>query len=176
MMGQSEEKKSNKNPRRIRFNLVDLVLIIAVLACVTGVYLRYNVSEQFGVNHELNTFTLSFEINNIRYTSADAFPEGDAFYLKSPDKLLGTLLSIDSTSPTEVVYTDDKGNYKTAYYPEDTRIDLTGRLQTTGIMTESGFLLDGNTFLAPGQTYAVQTPRIDISVTITAIEEAEAAS
>lgn len=175
-MGQNEEKKTVTPSRRVRFNLIDLVLIIAVLACLTGVYLRYNVSEQFGVNHELSTFVLSFEIKNIRYTSADAFPEGDSFYLNKQDKLLGTVLAIDSTSPTEVVYTDDKGNYKTAYYPEDTRIDLTGRLQATGIMTDSGFLLDGNTFLAPGQTYAVQTPRIDVSVTITAIEETETVS
>ncbi len=167
------DNKTPKNAARIRFNLVDLVLIIAVLACLVGVYLRYNISEEFGVKHELEDYVLSFEIKNIRYTSADAFPEGDALYLDGKDTVLGTILGIDSTSPSEVIYTDSKGDYKTIYYPEDSRIDLTGRLLSRGDMTERGYMLGGNTYLAPGQTYYVETPRINVSVTITKITPSE---
>ena len=170
------ENKQQKNAARVRFNLVDLVLIIAVLACLVGVYLRYSAGDEFGVKHELDQYVLSFEINNIRYTSADAFTEGDKVYLDGKETVLGTILAIDSTSPSEVIYTDDKGDYKMVYYPEDTRIDLTGRLLSIGVMSERGYLLGGNTYLAPGQTYYVETPRINVSVTITDIEPAEKAS
>ena len=170
------ENKQQKNAARVHFNLVDLVLIIAVLACLVGVYLRYSAGDDFGVNHELEQYVLSFEINNIRYTSADAFAEGDALYLDGKDTVLGKIMSIDSTSPSEVIYTDDKGDYKTVYYPEDTRIDLTGRMLSDGVMSDRGYLLGGNTYLAPGQTYYVETPQINVSVTITDIEPAEKAS
>lgn len=173
-MAQTDKKKT-KNAARIRFNIVDLVLIIAVLACLVGVYLRYNISEQFGVNHEMGEYVLSFEIKNIRYTSADAFPEGDTFFLNGDDTVLGTVIAIDSTSPSEVIYTDSRGDYKTIYYPEDSRIDMTGRLLSEGMMTDRGYMLAGNTYLAPGQTYYVETPHINVSVTITGIEPAEAA-
>lgn len=163
------DKKTQKKPTHVRFNIIDLVLIIAVLACLVGVYLRYTASEQFGVNHELEDYVLSFEIKNIRYTSADAFPEGDPLYLNGKDTVLGTILAIDSTTPAEVVFTDKKGNYKTIYYPEDSRIDLSGRILSNGVMTERGYLLGGNTYLAPGQSYYVETPLINVSVTITAI-------
>ncbi len=166
-MGQTEEKKAGK----IRFNLIDLVLIIAVLSCVVGIYLRYNAADKFGVNHELDSFTVSFEIENIRYTSADAFHEGDLFYLDEKNQTLGNLIAIDSTAPSKTVYIDSKGNYKTLYYPEDSRIDLTGRVLAEGIMTERGFLLGGNTYLAPGETYYVETPYINVNITVTAIED-----
>lgn len=166
------DKKKQKNAARIRFNIVDLVLIIAVLACLVGVYLRYNVSEQFGVNHELGEYVLSFEIKDIRYTSADAFPEGDTFYLDEKDVILGTVIAIDSTSPSEVIYADSKGDYKTIYYPEDSRIDLTGRLLSEGMMTDRGYMLAGNTYIAPGQTYYVETPHINVGITVTGIEPA----
>ncbi len=165
-MVQTEEKKAKK----IRFNLIDLVLIIALLSCIVGIYLRYNAANEFGVNHELDSYVVSFDIQNIRFTSADAFHEGDLFYLKEKNQTLGELLAIDSTSPSKTIYIDAKGNYKTLYYPEDSRIDLSGRVSAEGIMTERGFLLGGNTYLAPGETYYVETPYINVDITVTDIE------
>ncbi|MBR7185177.1 MAG: DUF4330 family protein [Clostridia bacterium] len=167
---------ANTEKKTARFNIIDLVLIIAVLACIVSVYLRYNVSENFGVNQEMEEYVLAFEIKNIRYTSAEAFPEGDPVYLAEKDVLMGTILAIDSTTPAEVIYTDTKGDYKVIYYPEDTRIDLTGRILAKGIMTEKGFLLNGNLFLAPGQLYYVETPLITVGITVNKIQPKTAAS
>lgn len=170
----AKTEKTIKSASRVRFNIVDFVLIIAVLACLCGVYLRYNLSEEFGSKTEMGEYVLSFEINGIRYTSADAFPEGDKFFLDGKDTVLGTVLAIDSTSPAEIIYTDPRGDYKTIYYPEDSRIDLTGRLLSEGMMTDRGYMLGGNTHITPGQGYYIESPRINVSLTITAIEPASA--
>ena len=110
----------------------------------------------------------------MRYTSADAFQEGDAAYLKTQGKLLGTVLGIDSTTPSELIYTNLSGDIRQVYYPENSRIDMEGRLLVSGVMTDRGFMLDGNTYLAPGVPYAVQTPRIDISIVIADISPLKA--
>lgn len=170
----AKTEKTTKSASRVRFNIVDLVLIIAVLACLCGVYLRYNLSDAFGAKTEMGEYVLSFEIASIRYTSADAFPEGDKFFLEGKDDVLGEVLGIDSTSPAEYVYTDNSGNYKTIYYPEDSRIDVSGRLRSIGMMTDRGYMLGGNIHIAPGQTYYIESPRINVNVTITGIEPVEA--
>lgn len=173
---QNEKNQAKKKSPRFVLNVVDLVLIIAVLACVVGVYLRYNLSENLGVRQELSDYVLSFKIENVRFTSGDAFPEGDMVFLaETNDQELGTILAIDSTAPSEVVFTDKEGDYRILYYPEDTRIDLTGRILSSGVMTERGYMLGGNTYLAPGQSYAVETPRIYVEITITDIVSAESA-
>ncbi len=173
-MAQTEQKKGRKSDSRVRFNVVDLVIIVAILACIAGIYLRYNFGEQYGVEHELGQYEITFEVQNVRYTSADAFSEGDAVYLKTQGKLLGTVLGIDSTTPSEMIYTDLSGNIRQVYYPENSRIDMVGRLLVSGTMTDRGFMLDGNTFLAPGAIYAVQTPRIDVSIVIAEISPLKA--
>ena len=173
-MAQKEQKKERKPSSRIRFNIIDLVIVIALLACVAGVYLRYNFGEQYGVEHELAQYEITFEVTNIRYTSVDAFPEGDAVYLKNGGKYMGSIIGIDSTTPSEMVYTDLSGNIIQIYYPENSRIDLVGRLLASGTMTAGGFMLDGNTHLAAGTSYAVQTPHIDVTLVITDISPVNA--
>ena len=173
-MAQTEQKKGRKTDSRIRFNVIDLVIIVAILACIAGIYLRYNFGEQYGVEHQLEQYEITFQVQNVRYTSADAFQEGDAVYLKTQGKLLGTVQGIDSTTPSELIYTDLSGDIRQIYYPENSRIDMEGRLLVSGVMTDRGFMLDGNTYLAPGAAYAVQTPRIDVSIVIADISPLKA--
>ena len=165
-MAQTEQKKGRKTDSRVRFNVIDLVIIVAILACIAGIYLRYNFGEQYGVEHQMEQYEITFQVQDVRYTSADAFQEGDAVYLKTQGELLGTVLGIDSTTPSELIYTDLSGDIRQIYYPENSRIDMEGRLLVLGVMTDRGFMLDGNIFLAPGATYAVQSPRIDVSIVI----------
>ena len=174
-MARTDEKKLKKSGGKGRFNIIDLILLITVLACIAGIYLRYSASQDFGVKQQLDSFTLSFEVQNIRYTSADAFPSGDAVYMRSDDTYVGTILSLDSTSPTEYIFFDLAGNVKQTYYPENTRIDVTGKILSQGRMTENGFLLNGNVFVAPGRTYSIKTPHIDVDITITDITRIEEA-
>lgn len=168
-MALTDDKKQKKPGARGRFNIIDLVLLIALLACIAGIYLRYAADRDLGSKQELDSYTLSFEVQNIRYTSADAFQADDAVYLRTDDTKIGTLLSLDSASPTEYLFFDLGGNVKQTYYPENTRIDVTGRILAEGRMTENGFMLNGNVFLAPGRSYPIMTPHIDVNITITDI-------
>lgn len=173
-MAQTEQKNGRKKDSRIRFNVIDLVIIVAILACIAGIYLRYNFGDQYGVEHQMEQYEITFQVQNVRYTSADAFQEGDAVYLKTQGKLLGTVLGIDATTPSELVYTDLSGDIRQIYYPENSRIDMEGTLLVSGVMTDRGFMLDGNTYLAPGASYAVQTPRIDVSIIVADISPLKA--
>ena len=64
-MAQTEQKKGRKSDSRIRFNIIDLVIIVVVVACIAGIYLRYNFGEQYGVEHQMEQYEITFQVQNV---------------------------------------------------------------------------------------------------------------
>ena len=62
---------------KIRFNIIDFMIIIAVIGCVVGVALRYNVMDRIGLSSTTNVVEIDFEIFSIRPTSFDAMVKGE---------------------------------------------------------------------------------------------------
>ena len=55
----------------------------------------------------------------------------------------------------------------------DDRYDVRGVFSATGAMTESGFMLGGSQFLAPGKSLNVISKNIDVTLTITKITKVD---
>ena len=80
----------------------------------------------------------------------------------------GTL--VNRPSFEEVSY---GGKNITAYYPQDTMVDITGNVSVTGTMTENGFLVSGNTYIAPNSVIRVSGKYVDIEIKVLSLKKIE---
>ncbi len=153
---------------KIRFNIIDFIIIIAVIGCIVGVALRYNVADKIGISSMNDTVEIEFAVFGIRPTSYDAMVKGDVFYWKQNGMMIGTLKEAVSSYSETYIPTDDM---KLVKAQRDDRYDVRGTLEAIGAMTESGFMLNGTQFLAPGKTLIVNSKNIEVSLTITKITQ-----
>jgi hypothetical protein len=89
---------------------------------------------------------------------------------------MGTLLNreIGSTDALTITlssrYIQEETGFISAYYEENTLVDVTGRMLCMGTVNEEGyFLLGGDLYLAEGQKLAVYTDLVDFELTVTGI-------
>ncbi|MBO4212517.1 MAG: hypothetical protein J5894_00205, partial [Clostridia bacterium] len=61
-MAENIEKKAEK--KKIRFNIVDIIIIVAVLACIGGVVLRIALSDSFN-NSNVKSYILTFKAEGL---------------------------------------------------------------------------------------------------------------
>lgn len=171
--------KTSKADRRDRphFNAVDAMIIILVVFAVIGIYFKYNIIDLLTADSPNDEYIVSFSIKDIRYTTPNYMDIGDTVYFASSGEELGTLLSASenqsvlNTAPSSVYVADGEGSAQQVFYPEQTRVDATGRLLCVGSYTpEGGFCIGGDTYIAAGQTVSVYTERVSVVLTVTSIE------
>ena len=170
----STEKKNMFS--RIRFNVVDAVLILLAILAIVGVWQRKNLQRLFDSGEALESYTVTFEIKKIRSTTADLLEKGTEFYLQDQNTRvsLGTLAEQVSTSAATVYLQDKDGNTVKAVYPQDNfeyLLDAGGMLNCRGIEHDGVFLLEGKTYLAVNQVVAAYTETADFEIRITSIQK-----
>ena len=173
------EHSNNKKTGKIHFNVIDAVIIILVVASVLGIYFRYNVEDIFSKSKETCDYTVSFAVNDIRYTTPNYISVGDKVYFADTGNPFGELISESENKgalnikPASKFFTDTSGKVVEAFYPNDeSRVNAKGRLVCKGIYTDDGgFCVGGTRYIAPGQTVEVQTEYVTLLIRITAIEE-----
>jgi len=154
-----------------RFNIIDFFIIIAVLGCIIGVVLRYDLTNTSVLNSSRDEVEISFFINGVRIGSTEAMVEGDIFYWKANGMEIGKLLSKE-VSNREVFVFDGEYNYVKRYHAF--QYDVRGVILSKGILDDDGFKLKGTQFLAPGKTFEIQSKNITVYITITDIKKINA--
>ena len=173
-------KRENGAPaskRAAHFNVIDAVIIILVIAVALGIYSRFNVIETLWAKVESEKYAVSFSVKDIRYTTASYVSVGDKVYFSDNGELFGTIMSESenvnalSITPASKHFTDSDGNVVEVFYPNDTRIDVRGRIECIGYYNDDGgFTVDGRKYLAPGQTVDVRTELVTVTITVTSID------
>ena len=167
-----DSKKQNTSVEmKTRFNVIDVLIILLALACVIGLVLRFGNVGGLSSAENLKTFDVYFSVSNIAYTSEDAFVQGDTVRLAESGAVLGEFAGLESILPAEFLARDENGNLIAVNYPESTRIDVTGRIVSHGVMSDNGYLLNGTTYIAAGTEYVVQSEHMDFVLKITNIVE-----
>ena len=161
---------------RIRFNLVDVALILLAILAIVGVWQRKNLQQLFDSGEALESYTVTFEIKKIRSTTADLLEKGTALYLEEGDTQvpLGTLAEQVSTSAATVYLQNSEGETVKAVYPQDNfeyLLDAVGVLNCRGIEHNGAFLLEGKSFLAVNQVINAYTETADFEIRITSIQK-----
>lgn len=179
MMNKQKKIQDKKAPK---FGVFDAIIILLVILVVVGIYFRYNIVEWFSNSNGLGEYTLSYTIEDIRYTTPNFINIGDKVYFEDGNKLFGTFVEVSenmgalSITPASKLFVDSNGNIVEAFYPNsESRINANGKLICSGRYSEDGaFLVNGSTFISCGQSVSVYTEYVTVSIRIDAIEAVEA--
>jgi len=171
--------KSNKLPR---FGLLDIFIILLVIVTIVCIYFRHDMLAFFTNQRNSEQYTVTFSIQNIRYTTPNYIEIGDTVYFKSDGKVLGTVMSasdemsnlaLNNITPASKTVINDAGQPIEIFYPNnEIRVDGKGRLSCFGKTSDKGaVLINGSTYIAPGQELNVYTEEVSVTIQILSIEK-----
>lgn len=162
----------NTTKRKIRFNIIDVLIIFLVVVSVVGIYFRNHIAEWIGIDTDLKEYSVTFKVTGVRATSEKYFFAGERIYIDSPNMELGVIDGNCTFSPSETYITMEDGTVIAVPSPQSTYIDVVGNVKCRGaVRANDGFYLDGSYLLTPGMTLKVHTERLDFTVTVTNIKE-----
>ena len=156
--------------RKIRFNILDFLIVAVVILCVAGVLLRGGVKT---TDEKLETqkAIVSYYVANIQSASQHCFQAGDRIYSQTLGCDMGRLIGKVEVSPA-LYYAEDDGKISKTYSAAD-RIDLRGQFECEGKMSESGFSIGGTQYIAPGMSTYAYLPNINVTILITDVAVVE---
>jgi len=154
-----------KETKRVRFSVIDFVIILMILACLVGVAMRFDLADRLFSRTALVSGRVTFVAEAITPEERAVFTENTAFY--TDRDTFGILTGIEA-SPTVIYYENSLGSL--THYEHDTLLDLNGSFSAKLLDTESGFLLNGNTFIAAGSTFTVKAGGASVLITIISVE------
>lgn len=155
---------SNYSGSRIkkRFNVVDFFIIAAVVACAFGAVLRFNLIDKLNVGAAKDTVEISFYIHNISDYSTQALIVGDEVY--NGGVHMGKLGTVE-IGKSEYYIENAEGVLELTY--DETRYDVRGVIIGSGTMTDDGFMLNNNTYIAAGKEIKISTKNISVNILVT---------
>ena len=174
----SKTPSAEKTRKFPRFGVLDAVIIILVIAVGIGLAFRYNLFQTITQLQDLKEYTISFSVNNVEHTTPTYINENDVVYFKDSGEKLGKITKssdfsnmILTVTPAKQTFTENDKIIEVTY-PENTRIDASGRIICQGTLSSEGaFLLNGSDYLAAGQTYTVCTENVTLQINILSIDQ-----
>ncbi len=164
------QNKSGEN-RRIPFNAVDIAIVLLILACIIGIYLRFERESQIATG-EGEEYTVEFVCEKVRYTTGDYIRGDLQVFMTDGERKLGTLgQTVVKPSFEEKTV---NGRKIIAHYPSDTLVDIYSSVTVKGIMTANGFLIGGDTYIAPNSILDISAKNVDMTVRVLSIRKVEA--
>ncbi|MCQ2433183.1 MAG: DUF4330 domain-containing protein [Clostridia bacterium] len=156
---------ASETQKKHRFNIVDFVLVIAVLACVIGLGIRYNLHSN--LTHSGDYAEVTVLIERLLNTTAENLNVGDTFYNPFTEKEFGEVISV-SKSPAKARFANPDGSISYTTYED--RVDAVVTFRVKGINTENGFMMGGTTFIGSGSTFAIDSLRLETQCTVLSVE------
>ena len=172
--------KNNENIKKVKapkFGVLDAVIILLVIVIILSVYFRYNIVQWISNSTDLKEYTISYTIDDVRYSTPNYINIGDKVYFADSGDNFGTLINVAENmgalniAPASQLFTDSKGNIIEVFYPNsETRVSAIGKLICTGRYSDDGsFFVNGSTFIASGQYVKINTPYATVTIRIDGI-------
>ncbi len=157
------DKKENQR-NRIQFSVIDFIILLLILAGLCGVVLRYDLANRLFSQTALTEARITFVAEAVSPEEAAVFTENTIFYTENSS--FGTLTTITS-EPAIIFYETSIGAL--ASYEDPKRVDISGSFSSEVLLTDDGYLLNGNTFIAAGSTFTVKAHSASVLITIISI-------
>ncbi len=168
-----KEKRQKKQRNTPRFGVLDAVIILLIIVAVVGVYFRYNILNFITGAASLSDYTVSYTIEDIRYTTPNFIDIGDKVYFADGGDELGTLIAASENksaleiTPASEYFTNTNGELVEIMYPDQTRVNGKGRLVCKGRYSSDGsFLVGGSSYVAAGQYIDVKTDYVSVTIRV----------
>ncbi len=171
-------ENTTKKTRKFKPNIIDLLIVVAVLGALAGIALRTGIVEKVITNSSVESARISFLVQDISSDSYNYFIPGDVFYSDTHKCYFGTLEEKPYDLPAEMFIEGADGKLIKSYSPADPddptrseRIDVRGKVLSSGVFSDEGFLLGGTTYIAPGSKLIVESKNITASIMVTGVEK-----
>lgn len=172
-MNESEKKKKG-------LGALDVMILILVVVVIGSAGLRYMRTHGSGAAEtaQLDNYVVSFEVKNIRNTSADNYlNEGDLFYLDENNQLFGTFREILSVSDAQKFYEMPNGTIQsvsTRVSGDQYRVDVEASLTASGRVNDDGcFFLNGSRYIVLNDELKIHSKYVAFTVIVTDIAKAQ---
>lgn len=178
------DKKTEFSLPKMRFNILDAVILLLIVLCIVGFCFRYTITDSLGLGEELQDYRVRFEVTDERFILPDLLFKGETLYY-ADGTVAGTLMGVSEYSNVNslvagndtllvtpaTTYVNDGGNIIRAEYPDGSMINAEGAFKCQGGYGDKGyFLLGGEKYIAVGQTLTLYTDTVKLTVTVTQIE------
>lgn len=179
-------EQQNLSARKIRFNILDAVIVLLVVLCIVGICFRYSIMESLGLGQKMSEYTVKFTVSQLDSNMPEFLGKGNVLYFANSVKA-GTLCGVSEFSnmssisagsdalviKPSVVYVDDgNGSVVAATYPDTKFIDAEGAFHCNGAYGDDGrFSIEGSDFISIGQQITLYTDTVALNITITDIAE-----
>ncbi|MBQ2730073.1 MAG: hypothetical protein IJF69_04800 [Clostridia bacterium] len=166
-MNKKDEIKTKK-----KIAAIDVLIVLLLLFCIAGIGVRIAVGDSgMFAKENRGEYVVSYVIEGEEDQYSSFFSEGSAFYLENGE-MFGTLTGNATFTPAAVRSENSRGEYVHGYASDGT-VDIKGTAIVKGTMTETGFLLNSNTYIAPNMTLTVSSSDITVKLLITDITKAQ---
>jgi len=157
--------------KKAGFNIIDLIIIFFVILAAVGIVWRYNLTDNIYLNATGDTFEIEFvTAADIQEASQDYLKPGVKFYINIESTEIGTIKEILEIRNPAVGYEGDvHGNVGKSDLPG--RIDVRGIMISRGRTTKEGFMINGNSFVAPGKEYLIHTGELEVNIRVISVKK-----
>ena len=159
------EKKNSK----IRFGLLDAVILIAVIALVLALVFRYTADRRLFV-YDTETYTVTVKATGLQYTTVNMLDSNAKVYLED-GTLIGTFVHAPTVTPMLSYSTTSSGDIIAAYYPDNTLVDIVTDIECELIVNDGMIMTKGGVHIAVGTVIKIHTETVDLDVEIVAVEK-----
>jgi len=161
-------------PKKSKFNIIDITIILVIIFIVIGVFLRYDLAKNINFQANQDKFEVEFIIQNIQEASQNYLTAGESFYITTASIKIGEIKEILDIRPAEhFVQTQDGETTDMVKSELPRRIDMTGVLACSGRKVDSGFMINGNIYCAAGKEFLIHTGTVETTVTVLSINLVE---
>ena len=158
------------NIKKIKFNALDLFILLVLIAAVVSVVLRSGLKDDIVLSRNNDTVVYSIKIKNVQKESFDLISLDDKIFATADDKFMGTVVE-KASRPAETYIALDSGEIMKTYIPE--RIDIFLTLEAKGKITDEGTMIDGNYFIASGSYISAYTNLLSFNFEVTNVQNLE---
>ena len=152
--------------RKVRFNFVDFLIIIAVLAALFSIMFRSTLLKLIGNVVYTQDAVITVRFEGMTEEQADAVSEGDVLYLS--DERLGEISSVTKTPSTQTLLAggEDRAFIRVS---DESHYDLVCTLTVRGVYNDDGFYLFGEQYLGVGKEISVSSEIYTYTVVVVSI-------
>ena len=160
---------SKNSGNKIKFGVLDAVIIIVVLAIAATLVFRYTADNSLFA-YDTEKYTVTLKTCGVRYTSVDAVASASWFYLDNGD-MLGNSIHAPTVTPMLTYVTSQSGELIACYYPDNTFVDIVAEIECELVNKDGMLLTESGVHIAPGVELTVHTETVDLTVEIVKVQK-----
>ncbi len=160
---------SNTNTKKLRFSVIDAVILIVIIAVVASMVLRFTTGLRL-FSHDTEKYTVTVKACGVRYTSIDMISSTEKVFLEGGE-LFGSIMHAPTVTPMLSYTVTSTGEMVAVYYPDNTLVDIILEIDCD-LLEENGSAMTKNgVHIAPGVIIEAHTPTVDLDFEVVSVEK-----